>query len=60
MTGWKTWASGIVTFCTGIAMIGEGILSDPVDPNMIYAGFLTCGGALGIVGMGHKIEKSGK
>ena len=58
MSGWKTWASGIVTFCTGVVMIGNGLLSDPVDPNQIYAGLLTCGGALGIIGIGHKIEKN--
>lgn len=60
MKGWKTWVSAIGTFCTGIAMLVSGLVGDVVDPDKVYQGILICAGALGIVGIGHKIEKGAK
>ena len=58
MKGWKTWASAVGAFCTGVTMIADGLTSDPIDANKIYQGIMMCVGALGIVGIGHKIDKS--
>jgi hypothetical protein len=61
MGGWKTWAATIVTICTGVVMLGGGVLADPIDVDMIWKGILVIAGAFGIgLGLGHKIEKAGK
>ena len=57
MTGWKTWAAAISAFCAGIIRIIEGATTDPIDMNKVYEGILTCAGGLGLVGIGHKLEK---
>lgn len=51
MSGWKTWAgAAIVVVAAGLEATG----------NPEYAKILTLiGGALGLVGIGHKIEKQG-
>ena len=59
MKGWKTWIAAIGAFCAGIAMIVDGLMSDPLDPDKIYKGILACIAAVGMVGIGHKIEKKG-
>lgn len=60
MKGWKTWVAAAGVFGTGASMIAAGILSDPLDPDKIWQGALTCSGALAMVGFGHKIEKATK
>jgi len=60
MGGWKTWASGLSAFCTGLVALIAGAVSDPIDPVKIWAGILACAGALGVVGVGHKVEKNAK
>ena len=59
MKGWKTWAAAAGGFATGLSMIAAAILSD-FDPAGIKEGLLICSGALGLIGVGHKIEKSGE
>lgn len=51
MTGWKTWvaAGGLVLFGTALIIQGE-----------VEQGIQRIIEALAIVGIGHKIEKSGK
>jgi hypothetical protein len=60
MTGWKTWAAGIASMCSGVGLIITGILADPLDANMIAEGWGLVIAGLAIVGIGHKIEKSSK
>lgn len=50
MKGWKTWA-GIVIICLSqiMPLFGYEELVEPI---------ITIGAAFGIVGLGHKIEKS--
>ncbi len=57
MSGWKTWAAGLSGILSGAAMIvmaltGEGGGSVSEGIALIVAG-------LGILGIGHKIEKAG-
>lgn len=58
MGGWKTWIAAIGMFCGGIALMVEGFMAEPRDPNKIWEGLMVCSAALGMVGIGHKIEKS--
>jgi len=58
MKGWKTWLGVIGGIGTGVGVIVGGLLSDPIDPDKIWAGLLMISGALGLVGVGHKIEKN--
>ena len=59
MRGWKTWAAAVGAFATGVSMVASGLTADVMDVNQIWAGILTCAGALGLVGIGHKLEKNG-
>ncbi len=52
MTGWKTWAGAIV--------IGIGAARDAAGLGQWSQVAMMAGGALGLVGIGHKIEKSAK
>ena len=58
MRGWKTWVAAIGAAATGVSMIAAGVVAEPVNPDMIWQGVMTISGALAIVGIGHKIEKS--
>ena len=58
MKGWKTWAGGGALILSGIATVIQGAISDPVDLEKIKAGLMMIGSGLGIIGIGHKIEKA--
>ena len=58
MKGWKTWVAAIGAFCAGAAMVAAGMTSEPVDTEKVYQGIMACIAAFGLVGIGHKIEKS--
>jgi len=60
MHGWKTWASGIGTMLTGLGMIGTGLAADPMSFEAIVAGLAMFWAGLGILGIGHKVEKAAK
>ena len=57
MTGWKTWAAGIGMVLTGLGMIasaitsGEGTVTEGINVALM---------GLAALGIGHKVEKSGK
>ncbi|MGD8389051.1 MAG: hypothetical protein PVG49_18030 [Desulfobacteraceae bacterium] len=51
MKGWKTWAGGLLGAAAGIYLITRGELETGL-------GFLSA--SLTAIGIGHKIEKSGK
>lgn len=53
MSGWKTWVAGVGSILWGIV----GFVAD-VHNIETAAGFIT--GGMAILGIGHKIEKSGK
>lgn len=52
MHGWKTWA--------GAGFIAAGAVLEYFGYSDLAKGILMVGGALGLVGLGHKIEKSVK
>ena len=52
MKGWKTWA--------GAAIIGVGAGLEVLGYGEVAKAAMAFGGALGIIGVGHKIEKSSK
>ena len=58
MQGWKTKVAALGTACTGVAMAISGVAGDAVDPDKVWQGILIINGALAVIGIGHKIEKS--
>ena len=58
MGGIKTWLAVIGGICTGVGMIISGILSDPVNMDLIGKGWMAILAALALLGIGHKIEKT--
>jgi hypothetical protein len=58
MGGVKTWLAVIGGICTGIGMIIAGFMADPQDWQMIGMGWGAILTALGLLGIGHKIEKT--
>ena len=57
MGGYKTWVAAITSACAGSVQVGNALLADPFDANALYQGCLALALALGLVGIGHKIEK---
>lgn len=57
MKGWKTWLAALGMFATGVGLAVSAILSDPIDGQKLTEGITLMAGALGLVGIGHKIEK---
>ena len=60
MQGWKTWAGAAALFISGVGQILSSIDWETwtVDGDGINAGIIQIGMALGLVGIGHKIEKN--
>ena len=62
MTGWKTRGAAII-FALGTSLVGAAEVAPTIDIGvwMKFAGtiLLGFGTALGLIGIGHKIEKSG-
>jgi hypothetical protein len=58
MTGWKTWVASAVAALSALLMMGQALLSDPFDPTKFYEGLMALAAAVGLVGIGHKIEKN--
>ena len=57
MTGWKTWTAAIGLIASGVGMILTGFASDPINFELIAAGWGSIMAGLALVGIGHKIEK---
>ena len=62
MTGWKTKWGGITAIIGGLGLCMSAITFDPfcIDGTKFAAGVTAIGGGLELIGVGHKIEKSGK
>jgi len=58
MTGWKTWVAAIGLIASGVGMIATGFVADPMDFELIVAGWGSIMAGLALVGIGHKIEKT--
>jgi len=54
---WKTWTAAISGMLLALGAIGGGIASNPMNFDMVWggvAGFIT---ALGLIGVGDKLQK---
>ena len=58
MSGWKTYLAGIGGILTGLGMIGAGLQAKPYDFDQIQNGAMAVFASLGVLGIGHKIEKA--
>lgn len=59
MTGWKTKLGGIGLILTGLSMIIAAVSGDHFDVTKIQEGAMTAMSGFAVLGIGHKIEKSG-
>lgn len=63
MRGYKTWTAGAALMLPGLAQIGLALLAakdgSGLDINAMQSGITMFGAGLGVVGIGHKIEKAG-
>jgi len=60
MSGWKTWVGGLGMIATGIGTVIGGILAEPLDWAAVEKGIALIAGGIAVLGIGHKIEKSGQ
>lgn len=60
MGGWKTWVAAIGMILTGLGLIIAGMVSDPIEGDKIKQGLTLLFAGLGMIGLGHKIEKAAK
>lgn len=61
MGGWKTWVAAIGTILTGLGMIATALTKEGgLSFENIQAGILTVTGGLGMIGLGHKLDKAAK
>jgi len=58
MSGIKTWAAGVTLIFGGLAQIASVIASGEFSFGEIQSGITMVGGGLGMIGIGHKIEKA--
>ena len=60
MRGWKTWTGAAVLVLTGVAKVVGAVQNFPdVNGADLKDGLEIVGAAIAIVGIGHKIDKSG-
>jgi hypothetical protein len=53
----KTMVGGIGVILSGVSMIIAGFTSEPIDGTQIGEGVVIMSAGLGLIGVGHKIEK---
>ena len=58
MTGWKTWAAGLASILGGVAAILTVISSGDFNFEAIQGGIAMIALGLGMIGIGHKVEKA--
>jgi len=58
MKGWKTWSAAIAGVFTGLGLVVSGFIADPMDIDMVVNGVMAVSASLGLVGIGHKLEKN--
>ena len=57
MTGWKTWTAGLASVASGVAMILNSVVSDGFSFDALKEGIGLIVAGLGVIGIGHKVEK---
>ena len=61
MRGWKTWVAAIGTILTGLGMVASALSKEGgFSFENVQAGILTVTAGLGMVGLGHKMDKIGR
>lgn len=60
MSGWKTKTAGIGMILSGAGTVITAVSFDPftIKPEEFQAGIALMGTGLGIIGIGHKVEKA--
>ena len=58
MSGIKTWIAGIGGIAAGVALILNGIAADGFSFDALKEGIGLIVGGLGLIGLGHKVEKA--
>ena len=57
MTGWKTWVAGAIAILGGLLAIAQMLMGEASGTGISDAITMIAGG-LGMIGIGHKIEKA--
>lgn len=55
--GWKTKLAAAGAILSGLGVVIAGLTGEAVDVDQIAAGAVTICGGLGVLGLGHKVEK---
>jgi len=58
MKGWKTKAGAVGVMLGGLSVILGALTADPMNLEALMGGVTTVGIGLGMLGIGHKIEKN--
>ncbi|MGD9950286.1 MAG: hypothetical protein AB7U29_17680 [Desulfobulbus sp.] len=58
MGGWKTWAAAGGLCLLGLAMIGMGLMATELKEVLFGLGLQAILFGFGLIGLGHKVEKS--
>lgn len=57
---WKTWVGAIGLMGTGVVLICDGLLADPMDPTKIWEGLLSIWAGLALLGIVSTVKKLAK
>jgi sulfite exporter TauE/SafE len=60
MKGWKTWAAAIGMILGGLGQIVGEVSNDSWSFESVQAGYAMIMAGLGLIGIGHKVEKNAK
>lgn len=59
MSGWKSWAAGLGSIASGVAMILNAVATDGFSFDALKEGVGLIVFGLGVLGVAHKVEKAG-
>ena len=59
MSGWKTWVAGGISILSGLILIGKTLIGEPGPEGGFVEGIALIVAGLGLIGIGHKVEKAG-
>jgi len=54
---WRTKTGCVIIFLGGVVAVLKGAIAEPLDPNAIYVGIMTAGGAFAGWGSVKKVER---
>ena len=59
MSGWKSWAAGLGSIASGVALILNAVAADGFSFDALQEGIALLVAGFGILGIAHKVEKAG-